>query len=513
MANKTILRVEHLTKKFPGVIANDDITLELHKGEILALMGENGAGKSTFSKMLTGFYAPTSGKIFFDGKEVHFQNTIDSVRSKISMVYQERNLVPTLTGAQNIWLANEPHRGLLIDEQQILTSAEELKVRVGIDVPLNIPVERLGAGEQQMIEILRAFNSTPEVLILDEPTACLGADEVESFLNFVVDIRDRLDIGIIFISHKIEEVYRISDRIAVFTDGRNVLTDDIANISQERCIQAMLRNKMVAQMSANSWNPDKQTVLLDAKSVTYDNRSFRTEFQIHEGEIVGFYGLVGAGRTECFQTIFGIRKSKTDQIDVTFQGRQVRKPTPRKMIDQGFIMTPEKRSDGIFKFLSLSDNIIALFMEGTLLCNGFGFCHSARSNRFVDTILKENGVKFVNRNQPISSLSGGNIQKIVIGRSVAVPGIKLLVLDEPANGMDIGAKNDVYKKVLEFIQEGSDRAVAFISSEIEELLSLCDTIYVFAEGNTVARFDRMQFNKAKILEVAIRGGQHATYSE
>lgn len=505
MNNETVLRVEHLTKKFPGVVANDDISLELHRGEILALMGENGAGKSTFSKMLTGFYAPTSGRIILNGKEVHFQNTIDSANAHISMVYQERNLVPTLTGAQNIWLANEPHNGKLIDEKRILLLSEELRKSVGVDVPLTVPVENLGAGEQQMIEILRAFNTNPEILILDEPTACLGSDEIDSFLNFVVDIKERLNIGIIFISHKIEEVYRIADRIAVFTDGRNVLTDDIVNISQERCIRAMLREKEISQLSCPNLDFSAKTVLLDVKKVNYDDREYKTEFQVYSGEIVGFYGLVGAGRTECFQTIYGMRLSNYAKNEVEFCGEKISNATPHKMIQRGFVMTPEKRSDGIFKSLSLEDNISALFLD-KLLCNKFGFYNASKAAKFSDAVLKNNAVKCVNRSQIITGRSGGNIQKIIIGRSVAVKNVKLLVLDEPTNGMDIGAKLDVYHKIQEFVANGEKSAV-FISSEIEELLALCNTIYVFVAGNTVARFSRENFNKVEILKAAV-GGAH-----
>ena len=500
MSNETILRVENLSKRFPGVIANSDITLTLKKGEILAIMGENGAGKSTFCKMLTGFYQPTSGSIYMRGERVSFRSTQDSIRAKISMVYQERNLVPTLTGAQNIWIGNEPKKAGMIDEKRIMVDAEALRQKMGVEVPLDVPIEKLGAGEQQMIEIMRAFNTEPEVLILDEPTAALGEGEVDSFLQFTQRVKETMNIGIIFISHKIEEVFKISDRIAIFTDGRNVLTANTKDVTQRQCIKAMLRDKQIEDLNARE-KQMKEDVLLEVKRVEYAGEEYQTAFRVRKGEVVGFYGLVGSGRTECCQTLFGVRKSRDKEF--VFLGETIKKASPYQMIKRGLIMTPEKRADGIFKGLSLVDNISALFLDEKL-SSAVGYCNKKKAETFAEDILAKNDVKYADKEQIISSLSGGNIQKVIIGRSIADESIKLIILDEPTSGMDIGAKFDVYKKIQEFVED-DEHGVVFISSEIEELLAICDTIYVFSKGNIIMSLDRKDFSKETIIESAVRG--------
>ena len=237
-----ILQTEGLTKRFAKVVANDAISLSVRRGEILSIIGENGAGKSTFCKMLTGLYQPDAGTILLAGGPVRFQNTAQSIAAGISMVYQERNLVGMLTGAQNICLGTEPLENALIDENQIEAEARRLKEQMGLSVPLDVPVHKLGAGEQQMVEILRAVYRRPKLLILDEPTASLGKGEIEPFFAFIRRIREAMDMSVIFISHKIEEVFSISDTIAIFTDGRLVLTSAAADISREACIRAMLRS-------------------------------------------------------------------------------------------------------------------------------------------------------------------------------------------------------------------------------------------------------------------------------
>ena len=493
-----VLKVEDLTKEFAGLVANDHINLEVRKREIHALCGENGAGKSTFCKMLTGVYHPDGGIIYVNGKKVSFQSPAESLAAGISMVYQERNLVGHLTGAQNICLGREPRKGLLIDEKEICRKAEEIRSRLGIDVPLDVPVDELGAGMQQIIEIIRAFYDNPSVLILDEPTASLGEGEVAPFLKFVRNLRDELGMAIFFISHKIEEVYEISDMITVFADGKKVLTAPTKELSRDDCVKAMIRAGRQKTVTVKEKDFSNAETILEAREVTYDNKKHQVPFTVKRGQAVGFYGLVGSGRTETMEAIGGIRLS--EGMDVSFMGEKIAKTEPVQMINRGFILTPEKRINGAFPGLSLEDNICELYLDK--LSNKAGFMMFDKMREFALKVLEKNEVKYTNVEQNIIELSGGNIQKIIIGRSVALDNLQLLVLDEPTAGMDLGAKSEVYVEIRHLVDE-ENKSVIFISSELEELLTTCDKLYVFHDGDVVAGYKRAEFSKERILSDAI----------
>ncbi|MDP4109993.1 MAG: sugar ABC transporter ATP-binding protein, partial [Bacillota bacterium] len=500
--SREVLRVSGLCKYFGGVAANEDISLTLHRGEILAIAGENGAGKSTFCKMLTGVYHPDKGEIFIDGEKVKFDSPADSIAAGIKMVYQERNLVGLMTGAQNICLAQEPCKMGMIDEKKIIEQAEKTKKKLGLTIDLSIPVEKVGAGEQQLIEILRAFQTEPKILILDEPTASLGQGEIEPFLNFIKRIKQETDIAIIFISHKFEEVYEIADKIAVFTDGRNVLCADTKDLSQDECIRAMLRSDKIAPLDVSLDDSRNGEPVLKVEKGFYDGKEHNIEFSIYPGEIVGFYGLVGSGRTECAEYLFGKRPAA--QREFIFNGEKIQKGKPIDMISKGMIMTPEKRMNGLFRALSLTDNICNLFLTKMLKNRILGTIDAKKCQKFSLKVLKDNNVKYRSQSQPVVSLSGGNMQKIIIGRSVALENIKLLIVDEPTTGMDIGAKYQVYRKLLDLADKQS-LSVMMISSELDELLAVCRRIYVFAGGNCIQEFARRDFDKRKIVETAVRG--------
>lgn len=503
MTQKSVLRVEGLTKIFPGVIANSDISFNLGEEEIISIIGENGAGKSTFCKMLTGVYKPDGGSIYINEKEVKFNTPRESVAAGIAMVYQERNLVKMMTGAQNIVFGHEPVKNkLFVDEKETYRAAYELREKMGLDIPLDVPIEKLGVGTQQLIEIMRAFYLNPKILILDEPTASLGKGEIEPFLNLVKQIKKTMHISVIFISHKIEEVFAISDKIAVFTDGKCVLVDEAKNLTEEQCITAMIRGNTLKPIEINSKPFEQREEMLKVESAVYDGKQHDIKFEVRHGETVGFYGLVGSGRTECAEMIYGLRKASNRNIQ--FNNESITKQlSPRDMINRGMVMTAEKRANAIFRSFSLVDNTCNLFLDNKVK-KGVGFYDFKAAKNLTDTVLKKNNVKYSNANQAIADLSGGNIQKIIIGRSLEVNNISCLILDEPTTGMDVGAKNEIYRHVRELVEK-DNMGILFISSELDELLSVCDRIYVFYEGNVVGHVDRTQFNRETILGMAVRG--------
>lgn len=501
-----ILQTEGLTKRFAKVVANDAISLSVRRGEILSIIGENGAGKSTFCKMLTGLYQPDAGAILLAGGPVRFQNTAQSIAAGVSMVYQERNLVGMLTGAQNICLGTEPLEKALIDEKQIAAEARRLKEQMGLSVPLDVPVHKLGAGEQQMVEILRAVYRRPRLLILDEPTASLGKGEIEPFFAFIRRIREAMDMSVIFISHKIEEVFAISDTIAIFTDGRLVLTSAAAHISREACIRAMLRSAKLKPIGAPVRDVRGRTPILEVEALRYDGAEHHLGLEVRPGEIVGCYGLVGSGRTECAEALYGLRRIEGGSY--RFAGRKIAQCSPEQMIARGMILTPEIRQNAIFKTFSLQDNICNLFLRQRFASPRLGLLHMGQAKSFARGVLEKNKVKYSDVNQPIVELSGGNIQKVVLGRSVEIEGIRLLMIDEPTTGMDLGAKNEIYQMLLRLAEE-KELGILFISSELEELLAICGRLYVFAGGQVAAHFERAQFDKERILDTAVRGGAYA----
>lgn len=501
--SEKILELKGITKRFPGVIANDHVNFSVAPKQIVSIIGENGAGKSTLCKMLTGMYQPDEGQILIEGNEVHFHSVAESVKMGISMVYQERNLVELLTGAQNIVLNDEPMKGHFIDEEKTKQEAQRIEDQLNVHVPLDVPVSTLGAGEKQLVEIMRAIHNEPKILILDEPTASLGEGEIEPFLKFIMSLKETMGLSVIFISHKINEVFEISDEIAVLTDGKLVLQRPKEELTQEECIAAMLRNGELQPVNINSIPFENREEMLKVDGLRYDHKDHDVKFEVRRGEVVGFYGLVGSGRTEAFQCLYGIRRCESE---FQLNGETIKgKITPSKMIGKGLILTPENRKDAVFKSFSLVENINTLFYRDTLATKGLGVINEKKGREFANSVLKKNYVKYSSPNQTIGELSGGNMQKVIIGRSIEIAGCKVLALDEPTTGMDVGAKNEIYIHLRE-LAEKQNMAVAFISSELEELIIACDRIYVFSGGNVIDNFFRGDgFDKSAILETAVRG--------
>lgn len=498
-----IMRTENLTKIFGKFVANEGISLDIYKGEILAIIGENGAGKSTFCKMITGNYLPSGGKIILEEKEVTLKSVSESLKAGIAMVYQERNLIGGLTGAQNISFGQEPSSGALMNEKEMTRCAQEIRDRLGINIDLNKPVESMSAGDKQQIEILRALRYNPKILILDEPTASLGKSEVDPFFEFIKKLCKSEDIAIIFISHKMDEVFSLSDRIAVFTDGKLVKVSMTAETTQEECISAMLRESKIQPVVVQKKDLSGETDVLNVtEDIFYDDRSHHVPIHIKRGEVVGMYGLVGSGRTESLEAIYGLRH--TDHMKYKFNGEEITKTSSKEMIERGMVLTPELRAHAVFSDFDLVENVAYLFYSHRLSKPPFGLIDNRKTVELVDKVLRKNNVKYSSKGQKIVELSGGNIQKIIIGRSTEVSNICLLALDEPTNGMDIGAKYEVYHEIRRLADE-DNVAVIFISSELDELLSVADRLYVYYNGDIVQEVERKAFNKTAILDAAVRG--------
>ena len=497
-----LLSVKGVTKRFTGITAVDHVDIDVNPNEIHALIGENGAGKSTLCKMLTGAYSIDEGHIEINGEKVDFKGPADSMAAGINMVYQERNLIGYMTAAQNISLGAELMKGIIIDQKAIMKRAEKVREHLGVDVPLDVPVEKLGAGSQQLVEIMRAGSTNPKLLILDEPTASLGEGEIEPFLAFVKRLSTDMNISVIYITHKLEEIFAIADKVTVMADGKKTMTANIAEITQDECVRAMIRSEKIKNVDVptKDYKELEKHKILEVKELTYDGKHHDTDFYVCKGEVVGFYGLVGSGRTETMEVISGIRMSSKKEF--IFDGEKITNGDSYKMIQKGMILTPELRINGIFPSLNLVENVCTLFVRK--FATKLMMIKNKESRKFTEEVLKKNGTKYASKNQLISELSGGNMQKIIIGRSVEVDNLKLLTVDEPTAGLDLGAKSEIYLKIRN-LADNLDKSVVFISSELEELMKVCDRMYLFYAGNVVKELKREEFDKETILGYALGG--------
>lgn len=498
-----LLSIKELTKRFTGVTAVDHVSFDIGQNEIHALIGENGAGKSTLCKMLTGIYSIDEGHIEINGEKMNFKGPADSMAAGINMVYQERNLIGYLNAAQNICLGTENMKArVVVDKASMMKRAKAVRDRLGVVTPLDVPIEKMGAGEQQLVEIMRATSTEPKILILDEPTASLGEGEIEPFLRFVKKLTQDINISVIYITHKIEEIFAIADKVTVMADGKKTMTEEISNITKDECIRAMIRSDKIKNVviPPMDYEEAEKNRILDVKELSYDGKTHSVKFHINKGEVVGFYGLVGAGRTETMEVISGIRIC--DKKNFMFDGEMITSGDSFKMIQKGMILTPELRRNGIFPSLNLVENICTLFVKK--FATKLGIIKNKESRKFTDEVLEKNETKYRSKNQSISDLSGGNMQKIIIGRSVEVENLKLLIVDEPTAGLDLGAKSEIYLKIRH-LADNLGKSVVFISSELEELMKVCNRMYIFYDGDVVKELKREDFDNHTILAYALGG--------
>jgi len=499
MTDKNIvLKTVSISKSFPGVKALNNVDFDLLEGEIHAICGENGAGKSTFCNVLTGIVRPDNGKVFLNGEEIRLTHPSQALRMGIRMVYQERNLIPYLTGAQNILLREEPVKGgFLIDEKSILSKAEELSELYNLRVPLGIPVALLSSAQRQAIEILRAFLYKPKILILDEPTSSLTESEVKSLFSAIHQIKNE-GVSVILITHKLEEVFENADRISIFRNGERVTTRDKKALSEEEAIRLMV-NRNISSLFPEVTDHSGDTIL---QVENLSGSGFLKDISIHlkKGEVLGLYGLIGSGRTELIEHLYGLRETKTGRVIV--KGKEVQ-PNVHKMIEEGVFLVPDdRREKGLLTSLNLKKNLtISYINEFSKL---LGVVSTRRENALVKTILDKSSLslKYSNINQDVQVLSGGNQQKVVIGRWISKGHMSVLILDDPTNGIDVGTKFEIYKMIRNLAEEKSV-GVIFISSELPELIGVCDRLYVFKEGRISGELSREEFDDEKILSMAL----------
>jgi ribose transport system ATP-binding protein len=498
----TVLTATGVSKNFGGVTALRDVSFDLRTGEIHALMGENGAGKSTLMKILSGVYPEYEGTIEVDGAAVRFSGVRDAEAAGIAIIHQELNLVPQLSVADNIFLGRERLiAGLVIDRKASREAARSHLQRLGIALDPDAPVGSLRVGEQQLVEIAKALSMRARMLIMDEPTSALSAAECQRLFRIIRQLAAS-GVSIIYISHRIDEVTHLADRVTVFRDGRNVLTRPMSELNEDAIIAAMVGRSLLDATHAERVASD--VVMLSVRDLSlsipqpYGWRQVLegVSFDLHAGEILGIGGLLGAGRTEILTTIFGSSEGRTGgEIRVAGEIADIR--SPRDARRRGIaLVTEDRKTQGLHLRASITDNV-ALPLVGTLA--RFGIRSFAGESALARDAVESLGVRCSSIEQTAGTLSGGNQQKIVIGKWLATEP-RVLLLDEPTRGIDVGAKREIYDLVFRLAGDGL--AIIVVSSELPELLLLADRILVMSEGRQTGILGRNEASEERIMQLA-----------
>ena len=493
MSEEYVLELEHIRKEYPGVVALKDVTLQLRKGEVLGLIGENGAGKSTLIKCCSGAVIPTSGKIKVNGKEFDRMTPQLAAENGIAIIYQEFNNVGELSAAENLFLGRPIRNGIMIDrkamEEEAARAFDQLQIKIN---PREL-VKNLSVGYQQMIEIAKAIQQNAKVLIMDEPSAPLTSNEVENMFKVVELLREQ-GVSIIYISHRLEEIFQLSDRIEVIRDGEYVTTLITPQATVDELIRLMVGREMTQKYPARKPCIDENRVGLELRTVT-GNGDHDISLKLHAGEVLGLGGLVGAGRTELAEVIFGSKPKESGQI--LLNGQEINPKAPREAIDLGIALVPEDRKrHGALLTNSIRNNINMPIYERISKAS---VINSGTERSTAEKYRTEIQIKCPNINQLVKNLSGGNQQKVILGKWLAADS-QLIIFDEPTRGIDVGAKYEIYKLINDLVESG--RSVLMISSEMEELIGMSDRIIVLAEGQMTGELTKEEFNADTIMAYA-----------
>ncbi|MBE1208312.1 sugar ABC transporter ATP-binding protein [Aminobacter carboxidus] len=489
-----LLEVADVRKEFPGVLALDNVQLRLKRGSVHALMGENGAGKSTLMKIVAGIYTPDSGTFKLRGKDIRLNGPLDALENGIAMIHQELNLMAPMTVAENIWIRREPtSRFGFVDHGEMRRKTVALFKRLNIDIDPDIEVGTLSVANRQMVEIAKAVSYESDVLIMDEPTSALTEREVDHLFTIIRTLREQ-GKGIIYITHKMNELFEIADEFSVFRDGKYIATKLSHEVTRDDIIRMMV-GREITQMFPKEEVPIGE-VVLSAKGLTLKGVFSDVSFDLRAGEILGIAGLVGSGRSNIAETIFGVTPATSGTIELF--GKTVRVDSPSTAMSHGLaFLTEDRKETGCFLLLDIQENTQMAVLQSGYVKNGFvKQTQLSKDSKEISAALR---VKTPDMAEPIINLSGGNQQKVLIGRWLLTKP-KILILDEPTRGIDVGAKAEIHRLISKLAGQGV--GVIMISSEMPEVLGMSDRIMVVHEGKVTGFLDRAEANQVKIMELA-----------
>lgn len=490
--NNYVLQLLHITKKYPGVVALDDVSLKVRRGEVHALIGENGAGKSTLIKTCSGAVIPDEGEIIINGKSYKSMTPKQSIENGIAIIYQEFNLVRELSVAENVFLGNEIKKGIVVDRKAMNEETSRIFKNFHINLDPNTPVKNLSVGYQQMVEIAKAIRHNARVLIMDEPSAPLTSSEVEAMFRVVEQLK-KSGVSIVYISHRLEEIFRLSDRITVLRDGQYIKTLETEKSNQEELVMLMVGRALNEKFPARNLKVENE-IIFEMKHVS-GNGDTNISFQIKKGEILGLGGLVGAGRTEIAQMIFGIKQMQSGEM--LFHGKPIAPHSPQEAIRLGIALVPEDRKlQGVMLGMDIKSNInMPIYPRISKLT----IVNSGKENKSAEKYKTELRIKTPNIRQKVKNLSGGNQQKVILGKWLAA-NTELIVMDEPTRGIDVAAKYEIYKLMNDIVAQG--KTIILISSEMEELIGMSDRIIVLSEGKITGELQKEEFSQEMIMKYA-----------
>lgn len=493
-----ILRIKNITKRFPGVVALKDVSFEVNKGEIHALVGENGAGKSTLIKILSGVNSLDEGEFYIYDKSMKFGKPVEAIQNGISVVHQEIKLVPTLSVAENIFIGRPPRNKIgFVDRGRLNKDARVLLDSIGADIiDEKMIVKRLSIAEQQLVEICKALSYHSEIIIMDEPSATLTSKELTLLFKILNNLKT-MGITVIYISHRLEEIFEIADRVTVLRDGQHIFTGYVAEVDRKKLISMMVGRELENEYPKEVFS--RGEAILEVRHLNRPGILKDICFTLHKGEVLGFAGLVGSGRTELARTIFGADYHKGITGEIVLKGEKTVLRDVRHAIRRGIALIPEDRKmQGLVLNMKVKENISMAKISRVVKR---GFLNRAKETKLAKDYIDILHIATPDENRQVRNLSGGNQQKVVIAKWLAADS-EILILDEPTRGVDVGAKAEIYKLLNQFIKDG--KAVIMISSEMPEIIGMCDRVLVFREGAIMGEFTRDEVTQEKILEAAIR---------
>lgn len=499
------LEMEHITMKFPGVTALDDVNFQLEQGEVHVLLGENGAGKSTLIKILSGINKPTEGTIAINGQKMSSLTPQESMKHKIAVIYQELSVVDNLSIAENMFVGKLPYTKKMgisvLDKKRMYEEAEKYMAEIGLKRPASTLVQDISISEKQQVEIAKALCADAKIVIMDEPTSSLSIEETQDLFKIIKRLKEK-KIGIIYISHKLQELKEVGDRVSVLKDGKLVKTLPLNTIETKDLVPLMIGREIKSSYLGEAL-PDgaQKEVIFSVKNLTRkDNTCRNISFDLYKGEILGFAGLIGAGRTECMEGIFGAKPISSGEV--RYKGKLLKIKEPYGALKQGLAMVTENRREtGFFpNFPIWKETAVSTSLKRSQIGGLSGMIQKAKERRTSEEMNKKLNTKCSGIDQMTMYLSGGNQQKVIISKWLAIDS-DVFIFDEPTKGIDVGAKGEIYEIMRDMAKQG--KAIIMVSSDMPELLSTCDRIIVFRDGNISGMFENSEATEEKILMSAV----------
>lgn len=492
-----LLKVENVTKKFPGVIALDQIELTVGRGEVHGLMGENGAGKSTLIKVLSGIYKKDAGDIWFDGEKIEPTSMQEANEIGISTIFQELDLIPEQAVYENLYVGRELKNNFgVVDHGQMIAEAEKSLNQLGVKIDVTQPLKKYSTATQQMISIARATATEAKLVIMDEPTSSLDSSEVEVLFDVIAHLKEQ-GISIIFISHKLDEVYEICDRLTVLRNGQFITDADIDQLNQFELVSHMIGEEYVGQDKVKKERPQTGEEIVQLENIHEGYALNGIDLTIRKGEIVGLAGLLGSGRTETAKILFGVNQPTSGSV--YWYGDETKMKNPSDTISRGIgFLTEDRKTEGIFPNLSVKDNMTITSIDQI---SNKGFIDFEKENEIVDQYIDILKIKTPSKGQLIKNLSGGNQQKVLLARWMMI-NPQLIIMDDPTRGIDVGSKREIEGIIQDIAEQGV--SILMISSEIEELIRNCDRIVVLRDGKTIVELTGAEMNQEDIMKSIAR---------